>query len=882
MKKDKVFFFFNYEGVQQRSANTYLLSVPQPEWLTGDFSNLRDQNGNLIQVFDPLTTCGKFNNPACATDASGNPIYTRQPFVGNKIPANRLDKTAMLLAPKIWGLPNLPGNAYTHANNFVNNSTVGSRTGQYNWRIDYNLNDKQRIFGRWMIARNNPFQDHGLGTEITAAANEYAMSQQGVVGDTYTFNPSTVLDLRLGFVRNTSNRIPSELGTDLAAAYGWPTALNQEIINHTIPMPYLPDFDWAGHLSVSDPATIIVQRSNVYSLIGSLTKTWGAHNVKFGGEVRDIQFNFFQANQTSGQFNFNNQMTAINPLAPAGTGYSFASYMLGDGASGYILNGAFAASTEKYMGWYVMDTFAVTKRLTLTYGLRWELPGTWTERHDRNADFLPDAPSPFAAVMGMPNLKGKLAMVNTPDRPDRHSIDYPYNKLSPRIGLAYRLTDRVVIRSGYSLAYLPADSTFSLDPHANAVNLVQTNWVPSLDGGITPYATLNNPFPNGILTPLKHSDDVNSILLGQDPAVELGNNPFAYNQQWTFGVENQLTEGLMVGVAYAGAKGTHLPTYEQTLNELPDQYLSMGAALAKVVPNPLYGTVQYGTLSAATTTLGQLLRPFPQFDNVNIIGMGNRDTTYNAMQMRVEKRFKGGSSISAAYVFMKLMGSTDSMAAWSEVNYGGGNYVTQDYNNVRAEKSITQGDLPHRLVASYVLDMPIGKGHKLFSGVTGPLDKLISGWVISGITSFQSGFPISLTDASDLTGDFNTGAYTGVQRPNRIVLGDASIHTCAQCKLNKWFHTENFAPAPAYTFGDVGRILPDIRSAGLNNWDFAVLKNIKVTERVGIQFRSEFFNLFNRAQMAMPGSVVGTASFGVVSAQGNSPRNIEFGLRLSF
>jgi hypothetical protein len=879
--KEKVFFFFSYEGVQQRAGVNYLLNVPLDEWKTGDFSDLRDSKGNLIKIYDPLTTCGKYNNPACATDAKGNPIYTRQQFPDNKIPANRLDKTAQAILPHLWASPNLPGNPYTHTQNFINNASSGIRTNQWNWRIDYNASDKHRIFGRWTLLPNNPINQDRYGTGLITESWP-TMSQQGVLGDTYTINPSTVVDLRLGFVRNVSDRYPDILGNDLTK-WAWPASLNSLIANRTMPMPALSDFESGNFFGSNDPMQVITNRSNVFSVVGNVSKMLSGHALKFGGEARWIQFNFVQSNNTSGNFTFNNGMTAVNPLAPAGTGYSFASFMLGYGARGSLVNTGHTAAQEIYQGYYVTDDWRVTPKLTLTAGLRWELPGAWTERFDNYAVFDRTAASPLAQQLGMPNLKGKLVLVNSPERKARHNYDVPYNFLSPRIGLAYRLVDKAVLRAGYGLAYLPVDANFTISPNWNAINNADNTWVPSLDGGITPYATLNNPFPEGLIPAMGRDPSFQSLLLGQSLRSVFPDNPYAYNQQWNLNLELELKEGLLLEVAYAGAKGTHLSPMSVAYNQLDPQYMSLGTKLNEVVANPFYGIVKYGVLAAKTTTLGQLLRPYPQYDGVNMQAPGQRDSSYNSMQVKLEKRFRGAGSLLGAYTWTKLIGNTETSTSWGETNYGSSAYISQNYYDTSAERSEMQGNAPHRLVVSYVLDLPVGKGKKLLGGASGVVGHLVSGWALSGITSFQSGFPSALSTPLNLTGAFNASDMLGVpSRPNRVVQGSAAIDACAQCKLSKWFKTENFAAPPAYTFGNAGRIISDVRSHGLNNWDLAVLKKTKITERADLQFRAEAFNLFNRVQFGWPGLIAGLANFGQVGSQGNSPRVIQFGLRLSF
>ena len=272
--------------------------------------------------------------------------------------------------------------------------------------------------------------------------------------------------------------------------------------------------------------------------------------------------------------------------------------------------------------------------------MRWELPGAWTERFDRIAVFQKDAASPIAQQVGMPNLKGKLALVNSPDRPDRHCWNVPYNFLSPRVGLAYRLTNKAVVRAGYGLAYLPVDAYFGTSPHSNAVNNVTNTWVPSLDGGITPYATLSNPFPDGLIPTLGRDPSFQSLLLGQTVVLTDPDLHYAYNQQWNLNLQFELKQGLLLDLAYVGAKGTHLTSNNTQYDQLDPQYMSLGAKLNEVVANPFYGIIKYGALSKTTTTRGQLLRPYPQYSNVQIQSAGNRDTSYNSMQVKLEKRFR--------------------------------------------------------------------------------------------------------------------------------------------------------------------------------------------------------------------------------------------------
>ncbi len=872
--RDKTFFFFSYEGFRQRQGRTFTLSTPVPEWRKGDFSNLRNSTGASVTIYDPLTVCGRLGNPACATGSTGAEVLARQPFPGNVIPTDRLDKTAVLLTPKIWGPPNQPGNAFTFANNFATNASAGSNNDQFNIRIDENLSDKQRIFGRYAQIRNTPLLIKPYGTITAGGAFRFTPTHQAVFGDTYTINPTTVFDVRLAYVHTENNRWPDSLGMDMTTI-GWPASFNSQMQYRVLPQPNVAGFDGLN-LFIADPETVIKARNHVYSLAPSLTKTISRHTLKFGMEMRVIQFNFTQTNSSGGTFAFDNVFTSVNPLAPAGSGFSFASYMLGYGTSGSMVMSAQTAGQERYQGYYVADTHQVTNRLTLNYGLRWELLGPWTERYDRLTVLLPDAVHPLAQPTGLP-LKGKLALVHSDERPSRGNQNFPWRLFSPRFGSAFRMSDRTVIRAGFGLNFLPNDATFGLAAVGSPINNTTTPWVPSIDGGITPYATLNNPFPSGLIAPIGHDPAFQAMLYGASVTSPIGTNTYGYVEQWNLTIQRELGNGLGIEAAYAGSHGVHLPTYSNQLNQLPEKHLSMGSALLTQVNNPFYGLITSGTLAAKTVAQGQLLRPYPHYTGYAVTAAGNRNSIYHSLQTKLEKRFGRGATLLAAYTFSKFISDTENVSSWTESAYGGGMFQTQNWYNLRAERALSQGDAPHRLVLSYVLDLPVGKGKWLFGNVSGAADKLISGWGVNGITTFQSGFPISVVMSSNLSNSYNGTIW----RPNSTGRS-AALTGSAQSRLGKWFDTSAFTQPASFTFGNVSRTLPDVRTAGINNFDFTVFKDTALTERYKLQFRAEVFNLFNRVQFGYPGMSMGLPTFGVVSSQANTQRLVQMALRLSF
>jgi hypothetical protein len=316
---------------------------------------------------------------------------------------------------------------------------------------------------------------------------------------------------------------------------------------------------------------------------------------------------------------------------------------------------------------------------------------------------------------------------------------------------------------------------------------------------------------------------------------------------------------------------------------LPDQYLALGASLEDQVPNPFFGLITSGSLSAATVSRGQLLRPFPAYTSFQITSNTNRDSSYHSLQSKVEKRFRGGGTILAAYTVSKLITNTDTLTGWLE-SAGSTGWGDSNNNNIRGERSLAPFDVSQRFVLSYVLDMPFGKGQKFAGNASGVGGKLISGWGFNGITTLQSGFPLFLgaPDQSHSFGGFSRAVNNGQS---------AEKTGSAQGRLGEWFDTSVFGVAAPFTFGNVSRTLPNVRTHGINNFDFAIFKNTKFgpDERLSVQFRTEFFNLFNRTQFGYPdqgccrpAQLGSNSNFGVVSSQANFPRLVQFALRFTF
>jgi hypothetical protein len=854
--RNKTFWFFNYDEFRMRQGVTYLLTVPTVAMRNGDFSG-------MPAIYDPLNT---------TVNAQG--VASRQPFSNNVIPTTRIDPTAAY-GRNLWALPNLPGGT----SNFATNASAGGNLYNVVLRGDHRLNDTQSLFVRYTDANttNLGVDPYKTGVCQDNCGAVYA-TKQAVLGYVYNFRPSVVLDVRLSYLRFAVDRHPYTQGIDVTK-FGWPSSLNQALQFTTIPM-----FSVSGYsdlFSTSGGGSVLIGRIDTGHLAPKLTVVKGGHTIKFGGEYRRMPFNFIQVQPGGGTFSFSTKFTALNYLSPGNTGIAYASFLLGMADSGSAPSGNPVAANEAYHAAFVEDSIRAGRKLTLIVGLRYDYMGTWTERFDRLSLWMPSAQSPVAAQTGLP-LVGRLGLVNSPDRSSRRNRDADSKQFGPRFGVAYRLTEKTVLRAGYGVYWLPADVAYSASPHSDSINSTSTQFIGTLDGSRTPYNRISNPFPSGILTPPGRAPSYQSTLLGQSIGAWVPNVGYGYAQQWNFNVQRQLPDGTLIDLSYAGSKGTHLPMSNIPADQLPDQYMSMGSALTAQVANPFYNIVSSGTLSAATVAAGQLLRPFPQYTGVSLVGLCLGDSIYHSFQAKLERRFKNGASILVSYTAAKLIGTSDTLISWAETASGGSVGGIQNAHNLRNERSLASFDTPQRLVVSYVLDLPVGAGGKYLRGVKGPVGKLVSGWGAVGAAVFQRGFPINVTSTPNTLNN-----YGGGLRPNFDAAAcphGAAVSGSAESRLNGWFNTACFVAPPAFTYGNVSRTLPDVRQDGITNVDLSVFKNTAFgpENKLTLQVRAEFFNLLNTAQFGTPGGSRGTTQFGVVSKQFNDPRLIQLALRLRF
>jgi hypothetical protein len=752
---------------------------------------------------------------------------------------------------------------------------VGGDQHQYNARGDETLGEKQRLFERYTYWNGNTLPNDPFRNKTNGVATVYS-THQAVVGDTWTLSPTTFLDLRGSYLRFTYGFFPPAQGNGFAAPYGPAYA----VLQPQMTFPGKPGTTVTGFSGLNG-TTVVRDVNNVYSLSGALTKIVGRHTIKSGGEVRRIQWNYGQTNNSSMSFTYDNGITAQNPLAPTGSGYPFASFLLGYPASGVATEIHLSAAYQYYDGLYVTDTFQISKKLTLNYGVRWDFPGSLGEKRGLANVILPQAADPLSQATKL-NLVGQVGLVNS--NAYSYSTTHPpnWNLFAPRVGLAYRMNEKTVLRGGYGISFLPSDVEFTNAPWNSPSNSGVSTFVSSLNGGITPANSLSNPFPNGLIQPPgRNVAALSTATEGGTITAPVAFEPYPYLQQWNFNIERELPGGVMVETGYAGSHGTHLPINTGLgLDQLPDQYDSLGAALTASVANPFSGVLpaSAGTLSASTVTAGQLLRPYPQFLNLTNASPFIGNSSYQALQIKAQRRFSNGGTILGTYTWSKLLGDSDTLTSFLESSGSLG--ALQDFTNLKAEKSLVSFNVPQRVTVSYVMELPFGRGKRFLNGISGAADRILGGWGLNGITTLQSGFPLTITAQSSI---LQKSFGAGTTRANVVSGCDKSTSGSAQSRLNNWFNTACFTQPGSFAFGTESRTDPNLSAQGIANWDFSIYKAIPVTERVRIQFRSEFFNTFNRTQFSNPGGQVGTpATYGIVTAARNFPRQMQFALRLNF
>jgi hypothetical protein len=855
-----LFFFGNYEGVRMPTSGTATYSLPTDAQRAGDFSQTLAANGNLIQIYNPFTTRPDPSNP-------GN--YIRDPFTGNVVPPSLINATAKTLYSRLPE-PNQPGMQYTNANNYHIGYGRDIPTNFYNARVDWNLGANDRLYTRFSHEKflAEPVHTLNMGE---GRWMDYG-SDNPVAGWTHTFNPTTVMEVSAGYARHFN-----DFGDDPYDLAGIGFAQN-----FASAVSYLPYMSVSG-LSTFGNAVPYWVHGDDASLNVNFRHMQGRHSLKWGYEQTLTHFNNGNYGVDT-SFSFDSLYTqGPNPLATGeNIGYGAAAFMLGldTPTNGDSAGGPYGVtpSSASY-GLYVQDDIRVTPKLTINAGLRWDVFQVSKERHnDQTVGFAFNTPNPLEA-QAQANYAAEDSMMFSILPPDQFKVlggliyatpqhtrwaATRYNQFSPRIGFAYRLTNKTVMRGGFGMY----KNTWYGGLNQNDGYQIYQPILSSLDG-VTPNPAVrfNNPTPDGFITPTG-----NSLGLLTEIGTDISPNnqnaqAYAYSR-WSLGFQRELTPTTTAEVNYVGSSSFHLPyvgeasgeppwsfpspgisDHKRELNFVKPQYLnSLGSQLFTEVPNPFYGLtgVPAGTiLSGPTVNMGQLLATYPEFGSTILRFDTSGRSYYHSLQITVTRRMSQGLTLLGAYTFSK------ELDRWQFVNP----------SDSGPTKSVGEYDAPEKLTVGLVYLLPFGPSQRFVSR-GGPLGKVVGGWEYSVNQIFQSGQPALVRD-------------------NDVWTGISPKLTSGRSYLN-WFNTAAFTPEPELQPRTCPWFIPGFRYDHINNWDMALIKNTKLNERASLQFRWESWNTFNRFMVGTPDTNPTSSTYGQAWSQGNLPRNMKFSLELKF
>jgi len=955
IKKDKTFYFFDFDGVREAAGTTHNAGVPDALERTGDFGELCTapwagdstfnaagvcNNGNY-QLYDPysgtymtgqswgdgrvLSTPIPFNNLATFQSA-GNPNLNGTKYQLAAKPGNLMDPVALKMIQyypnPTFGTGSVGYNPY---NNWIGSGANTDSSNQFDIRIDQRFSEKAAFYARYSQNTNSYHNWNCFGNALDPCTQGPGIggSRSAAIAFNYTFSPATLLNVSLGFTRGLSDTqgIYKDFPNfNPITTLGLPSYLAADNGPISAPNIYL----YGGYSSANGPESIgpqpwsIYKNGNqVYHLLSTLTHMKGHHELKMGGEWRVQQMNWFQDGTPGGVYIYDPYSTSQYPSW--GGGDALASFLTGTPNPNqwgeYEISPHF--STQNYRwGGFIQDNWRRTSKLTINVGLRYDLEIPRTERYNRMSYIDPTistgisppavqsstwvytnvagntVPMPFS-IPNVTNPVGGLIFA-TPSH--RHIVNTAKHDFGPRLGIAYRFTNKLVLRTGYGLFYNPTQwGTVGAGPVGNEGFEAVTGWVTTMNNdGSTPWSRISDPEPGGLLYPTGPSLGVKTNLGTSLNEPLLTSNVPPYSQTWSGGIQYELPGNWLVEANYLGTKGTHLyfhgagtMNYLGTWVEQEATNPNLPAALGTYVPNPYYGliTTPGCGICGPTIPAGNLLLPTPQFTGYATPNPPWANSIYNAFQLKIEKRLSNGLSMLVTYTNSK---SIDDSSVSTSTEWIGGFGAMRDPNNLKLERSLSEWDIPQVFQFAYVWQLPFGRGKKWGTTWNPVVNAILGGWQTTGMWRFDNGQPINL----GLTGGVAPWGYSASDPDQN---GALTVYP-----KSKWFQINPatqeqlgyFANAnqvlsvpPLYSIGNASRMEPNTRVPGTKNATLSVFKEIslnKIHEGSKLQFRAESFNALNHPQFGGIANTFNSGNFGQVTSQVNTPRNVQLGLQLYF
>ncbi len=791
--RNKTFFFGDYQGTRIRQGLTKVETVPTAAMRAGNFSDFGT-------IYDPATTT-----------MSGNG-YVRTPFPGSQIPMSRFDSINQNFVP-FYPLPN-SGPSQFAANNFIFNPKLVNDADQGDVRLDHRFSDKDSFFWSFSISDNTQIAPMNLpGIPYGGYFNDLQLRPQVFRGqhmglaETHVFSPRLVNEFRIGYNRFFYTASTLSNGVNLGTKFGIPG-----IPEFGPFLDGLPSVNTTGLTGIGE-ALLSHRGQNVRQVLDNLSYISGRHAFKFGFDHRRTEFNLRQGSSSEGSFSYTGVFTN-DPNTRAG-GSAFADFLLGYPVSSSVGTPLDLGARVHNFSGFAQDDWRASSRLTLNLGVRYEYTTPVFDVNNRLANFNTATNSlVFAQPGGIEN---------------RSTVKPDYNNFAPRVGLAYQVAPKTVVRAGYGIFYTLEDSGYHVwannPPFVISVGLTSDQINPS-----------TSPTPAMGFPPINAGTTLSGRFL--NVTARPTNFPAAYSQQWNATVEHQFGSFLFEA-SYVGNKAIKL------LSVLP-------------INNPLPGP---GTINAR--------RPYTGWGTISDDGPFGA-AMYNGLQSKLEKRLSAGLTFLVSYSYAKALDDSDSI----NLTTSAGTNQPQNPLNLRAEWGPTFNDVRQRLVASYLYELPVGKGRRWLTNANRALDAVAGGWQINGIWTAETGLPFTIQSPTDTS---NTG--TANIRPNST--GIKGNLPADQRSILNWLNPAAFVLPVGYAYGNVGR--NTATSPGLDNFDLSGFKDFKLTERpVILQFRAELFNGLNHPNFGLPGRTFNTASFGVISTTVTNNRDVQFALKLIF
>jgi hypothetical protein len=863
--RNRLFFMFSYEGAREHLQSSAVRTLPTAAMLQGDFSQLYNNAGQLVTIYDPTSTTQQSDG-----------TYTRTPYPGNRIPSSQINPIAAKVA-SYYPHPNRAGTGLAGLNNY---SVLEPQTQTYNavlGKIDFRATDKSNISFRYGQTPWVSTPSLVWGNNVAEPAALKTRDPRNWGADwTYTMSPSVLINLRAGLSRY-ENFSGSQFGAGFdPRQLGFPSSLVGQFTTLQFPRFNLSPYSELGGTAVTNYET-----DDTYSLQPNITWIHDRHTLRLGAEFRLYNQDFLQPGAADGNYTFSKAWTQANPLrADAQSGNEFASFLLGLPASGSVDHNIDPAYRNYYYAAFVQDDWKVSSNLTLNIGLRWDYETPRLERHNRMVrGFAFDQASPIAGQVSGLDLKGGLLYAGS-SGDNRLAFNPDRKHIEPRAGITWRFAPKWVMRAGYGLAYLGQSAQ-----GPNTGFSQPTPLIASTDGGLTPAMSLSNPFPanlypNGLLKPIGGSLGL-ATNLGQSITAQYLDRPLPYTHQFSFGFQRELKGGWLVDASYSGNLTYRLPVTlglnfipASTLNSMP--VASRSAYFTAAVPNPMAGLLPSSSINGATVPRQQLLYAYPEFAGVSITNVPIGSSNYHSFQSKVTHRFAHGLAVQGSFTISK------NLERVSVLN-------PQDVNlaNLLAtplEQRLTTYDAPRAvsIVTSY--ELPFGRGRRFGRTMRPLLNGILGGWNLNAQWTAHSGFPFTFPNAAPLVAQ-TANLHDSQRNANAQQAGRAQWDP----SYDTWFNTSIFptqAQAP-FTLRTFPTVFPDVRSKIMNVWDSSIYKEFPIKERVRWQIRADFHNTFNHPWFGnLASNNVTNPQFGQVSVSSiddtSEPRLIVLVMKVVF